>query len=138
MRTRLFVLSFAVLGFLNLASLADEPAKEDVIKVTAQQLSEEFSANPKEAVQKYKGKTLEIEGQVVRELQRSFGTTWQMILVGGKKAKVIACDFDPKGPDFDKAKKLKTKGKTVRIKCLCDGLMNSNPLLKNCTILEVK
>jgi hypothetical protein len=139
------LLVFSILGFLSLASVAQdkkEPAKEAVTKVTAAQISKEFWDSEVAAIKKYKGKTLEVDGKVAEPLKRVFGDNiYHISLTGQRPTARVAFNFDKKAQkaEFDIADKLKlTAGQSVKIRGLCDGGSQDGPLIKDCSVIEPK
>lgn len=134
----LFLVSASLIGLSSLPSVAQdkkEPKKDDVIKISTDKLAKEFWDNENDAIKKYKGKTIEVDGKVGQELKQILGDIWRVHL--DAKVGTVFCNFTVKTPAFDEGKKLK-KGQTVKIKGVCDGGNQYGPQIKECSVVPSK
>lgn len=143
-------LSALVIGTLVLSTVALDSStvagddKDEVVKVTAKQLLEDYKPDEKEkdpklrykaADEKYKGKTLEITGVV----KKASGST-HLALEGGTGFKVVVyCAFgkeNQKNLDaLRKAKKL-ADGDKVVVKGTCAGIKVDTVRIDDCIMID--
>jgi hypothetical protein len=101
----------------------------NIIKVSAQQLSADYIANEIKADNDYKGKELIVTGKI-QEITRGIAGNIYIVLTGSNRMRTVFCYFD----NEEKAAVLK-KGQVVSFKGSCEGLMVS-VIVNNCRLIE--
>lgn len=101
----------------------------NIIKVSAQQLSADYIANEIKADNDYKGKELIVTGKI-QEITRGIAGNIYIVLTGSNRMRTVFCYFD----NEEKAAVLK-KGQVVTFKGSCEGLMVSI-IVNNCRLIE--
>ena len=114
----------------NTASAPTAPAAE-VIKVTAKQLVKDYEENEAAGDAKYKGKALEVSGQL-EAIEKGMMDETNLQLQGKDFKNVLAT---LKESEEEKALKLKKKSK-ITLNCISGGEFASLPVLKDCSIKE--
>jgi len=104
----IFIVAVAVIGVVYFLVNKTEPK----VNVSAQTLVEEYTANEKDADQKYLGKTVVVSGAIAQILSQDPLT----ILLEGNSG-YVQCEFSP-----DSAPSLK-EGANVTVEGLCTGYL---------------
>lgn len=104
-------------------------SQEAADEISATALFSEFSENETEAMAKYEGKVLEVEGSLIEIMKNSDGSI-TLILDGGDPIFGVKCRLDPSV----EGEVIPEKGETVRLKGLCIG-MNADVEMNQCIIL---
>lgn len=125
------------IGIYRDLTASDTPAEttdsKAVLKVTAQQLYDDYNNNELAADERYKGKTLLVSG-VIDSVNNSFGDRPYLTLESGSMFRGVRARLDP--AETDKAVQLQ-KGQTVQIKCIGESLSFGSPTLSQCKIIGV-
>lgn len=110
-----------------------EPVKanEEVLKVSAYNLSVEYEKNGISADLKYKGKVVDITG-VVDSVGADIVDSPYVVLAGSKAYEHVQCYLNRSKPNLEKAASL-NKGMTVTLRSVVDG-KTFNVIGKDCVI----
>lgn len=106
------------------------PAKPEVLEVTAEKLSADYTANEIRADDVYKNKTLRVTGVVSSIGKDILNNPYVTLRVRGSLLGVHA-EFDD---DKSHAIARLSKGEQVVVRCRCTGLTLQNPYLKDCVL----
>ena len=132
------VITIAVFSFLAIASSEDSVEKDisgksPDIKISANELHQDYQANEVKADGKYEGKILQVTGTVEDVGKDITDTIYVSLSVGGEySATSVQCFFADS--HTDDAANL-NKGDQVTIKGKGDGLM-MNVLLRGCSLVK--
>jgi len=130
-RTIMVVLALMVYLIVGgTSAYAQEP-----IKITAEELHDEYSANEIAADQKYMGKVLEVSGEIENFGKNSMGRPY-MTLKGGGILSSVWCYF---GASWESDLVKLEKGQYVIVQGICVGkTMLIDPSLDNCKLISVQ
>lgn len=108
-------------------------AEGSAISLSAEQVVNEYKRNEVAADQKYKGKVLQVHGQI-DAIGKDLTNTMYVVLNGGGEfeLRAVQCFFHDR---HEAQLGSLSKGQIVKIQGKCDGLM-MNVLLKNCTLVQ--
>lgn len=112
---------------------AETTTSQSVLKVTAQQLYEDYSNNEQAADERYKGKTLLVSG-LIDSVNNSFGDRPYLTLESGSMFRGVRARLNP--DESEKASQLQ-KGQTVQMKCIGESVSFGSPTLSQCKIIAV-
>ena len=103
------------------------------IKITAEQLQEEFKNNEIRAVRKYKDKVVEVTGKIYGFDSGFTDTAVKLTLEAGGGWSNVMCDFPKDQADniFDL-----NKGDYITVKGICTGVIMGSPTMDNCILVN--
>jgi len=108
------------------------PPAEQVVTVSPEQIAKDYKANEVAADNKYKGKLVQVSGEVDKIGKDITDTMYVVIKGDSSNFTDVQCFFNK-----DKADQLAQlqKGQSLTIKGKCNGLM-MNVLIKDCEIIK--
>jgi hypothetical protein len=123
-------------GTSSLSNASDNDRKQDTsseLHVSAMALVDDYKNNEVAADEKYKGKTLKVNG-FIGDIKKDITDTMYVILQSGGEYELrnVQCFF----ADSEKEKLTQlSKGQVITVEGRCDGLM-MNVLLRDCVIVK--